>query len=111
MKYIHVFESWQQWFFCLADILIFYYMQLTLYVKDNLTVAAMVARATHAVSMAAPLPLATGLAAGVGGAFGGGVAVAPLTALQVAHALVELKREREKFNFLLIYETNFTIFT
>lgn len=41
--------------------------------------------------MAAPLPPPAGLAAGVGGAFGGGVAVTPLAALQVAHALVELR--------------------
>lgn len=56
----------------------------------NLTVAAAVARATHAVSMATPLPPAAGLAAWVGGAFGGGVAVAALAALQVAHALIQL---------------------
>lgn len=42
--------------------------------------------------MATPLPPAAGLTARVGGAFGGGVAVAALAALQVAHALVELQR-------------------
>lgn len=56
----------------------------------SLTVAAAVARATHAVSMATPLPPAAGLAAWVGGAFGGGVTVAALAALQVAHALIQL---------------------
>lgn len=70
---------------------------------SNLTVAAAVAGATHAVPMATPLPPAAGLAAGVGGAFGGGVAVAPLAALQVAHALVELRghatRDRLERNF------------
>lgn len=62
-------------------------------VKANLTVAAAVARATHAVPMATPLSPAAGLAAGVCWAFGGGVAVAPLTALQVAHALVQLEED------------------
>lgn len=57
----------------------------------SLTVAAAVARATHAVPMATPLPPAAGLAARVGGAFGGGVAVAALAALQVAHALIQLR--------------------
>lgn len=68
----------------------------TLYVKVSLTVAAVVAWATHAVPVAAPLPPAAGLAARVGGAFGGGVAVAPLEALQIAHALVELQRNRRQ---------------
>lgn len=55
-----------------------------------LTAVAAVSRATHPVPVATPLPPAAGLAAGVGGAFGGGVAVAALAALQVTHALVEL---------------------
>jgi len=42
--------------------------------------------------MATPVPPTAGLAAGVDGTFGGNVAVAPLAALQVAHALVELQR-------------------
>lgn len=54
--------------------------------------AAAAARAAHAIPVAAPLPPPAALAAGVGGAFGGGVAVTPLLALQVAHALVELHR-------------------
>lgn len=54
--------------------------------------AAAAARAAHAIPVAAPVPPPAGLAAGVGGAFGGCVAVAPLSALQVAHALVELRR-------------------
>lgn len=67
--------------------------QILLYVKDNLTVATAVAGTTHAISMATPFSPAAGLAAGVGGAFGGGVAVAPLAALQVAHTLIELQTE------------------
>lgn len=54
--------------------------------------AAAAARAAHAIPVAAPVPPPAGLAAGVGGAFRGCVAVAPLAALQVAHALVELRR-------------------
>lgn len=59
--------------------------------KVTLTVAAAVARATHPVPMATPLPPAAGVTARVGGALGGGVAVAPLYTLQVAHALMELQ--------------------
>lgn len=57
--------------------------------------AAAGARAAHAIPVATPLLPPTGLAARVGGAFGGGVAVAPLAALQVAHALVQLLQERQ----------------
>lgn len=75
-----------------------------MYVKANLTVAAAVARATHAVPMATSLPPAAGLAAGVCWAFGGGVAVAALAALQVAHALVQLEEDAQRHALLYITE-------
>lgn len=66
------------------------------FLQGSLTVAAAAARAAHAIPVTTPFPLAAGLAAWVGRAFGWRVAVAPLAALQVAHALVELQRDRRQ---------------
>lgn len=61
--------------------------------RNILTVAAAVGGAAHRVPEAVLLPLPAGHAAGEGGASGGSLAVVPLSALQVAHALVDLWRE------------------
>lgn len=67
----------------------------TIILKAGLTAAAVVAGATHAIPEAAPAPPAAGEAARVGGAFGRDVAVVSHDALQVAHALVELHRNKQ----------------